>query len=121
MSKVTITLEVTYEQLFKIAEVLQTTTPRVVTEQAQLQPVVVPPAPKPGGKTAPKLPAFGRTQAQIDSYIEYEKARVASLDEKAEEKLMKKQQQELAEQEVIKITEVVIYQQPAMPAKFWNL
>ena len=145
MSKITITLELTTEELLKVAKVLNTS-PEVDTEpsaakqsvevQTPTQTVTVAPehskplvpnAPKPGGKKAAKMPAFGRSQDQVNSFIEQEKARVAKLDEAT---LLKQQrEEEKAAREAIetaaanKVLEEVTAK-PAtapMPPKLWSL
>lgn len=140
MNKVTITLEVTYEQLSKIATVLN-------SDQSNNKPLkaieghipttptvkpVVPPAPKPGGKVAAKMPSFGRTQAQINDFIEHESSRVAALDEKEELRRQRAEEKAAAEAaahheaakakaEIAEINEALATDKAPMPPKLWNM
>jgi len=64
-------------------------------------------APAPGGKTKPKMPAFGRSQGQVDTYVKAQSERAEVIDEEAEireqrrqERLAKKAERE--EEERIK-------------------
>ena len=145
MSKITITLELTTEELLKVAKVLNTspeahTEPSAAKQSVEVQTPtqtvtvapghskpLVPNAPKPGGKKAARLPAFGRSQEQIDEFINHEQSRVAKLDEAA---LLKQQrEEEKAAREAIetaaanKVLEEVTAKPAAapMPPKLWSL
>ena len=135
MRKINITLEVTPLELEQIATILnKECEPTKTTIQSTCTTTpVVPPSPKPGGKKSAKMPSFGRTQAQINEFIEHESERVAKLDEKealkqqrAEEKAAR-ESAETAEankalDEVAAIKqEAAITKSAGMPTKLWNL
>ena len=145
MSKITITLELTTEELLEVAKVLNTSseahkglseaekatevqTP-VVTVNVAPEPSkpLVPNAPKPGGKKAAKMPAFGRSQEQVNEFINHEHSRVAKLDEaallkqqRAEEKAAREAAETKAANKVLEEAAESPTTTP-MPAKLWSL
>ena len=125
MSKVTITLELTYPQVTAVMALLNTPSPESPTEpvandlpsEVQCTDKNVPDlsealtdtrkfksmdgiklnvntkvTPTAGKKT--KMPSFGRSQTQVDTYTESEANRVEALDEEAELKAMRKEERE---------------------------
>ena len=151
MEKITITLEVTPQQLVAIATLINGlpelhTEPTSPSKPKQIQTpakpafkptepskVVTAPAPKPGGKVAPKMPGFGRTQTQVNEFLKKEHERVDKLDEKAQ--LAQQRAEEKSAREAIDLAEANKAKEEleaiksanltpttsAMPTKLWNL
>ena len=142
---ITITLEVTPAEMLQIAKVLDTsppshegfshtdqvkevqTPPKPISKAPEPSKPLVPNAPKPGGKKAARMPAFGRSQEQINEFINHEQSRVAKLDESAllrQQREEEKAAQEAAEEEVARKAMKAINATPEvkpMPAKLWSL
>ena len=143
MRKIQITLEVTETELLRIANILNgapaftaTTTsnekPKEISSPAKpaikpsapAEKPVVKPAPKPGGKKAAKMPSFGRSQAQINDFLEHESKRVEAIDEKEAERQQRAEEKAAREAEELaevnkakKVTET----KTEMPKKFWEI
>ena len=144
MSKITITLELTTNELLEVAKVLsvspeshtslsgpnlckEVTLPtKAVSVAPEASKPSVPPAPKPGGKKAAKLPAFGRSQEQIDAFIQHEESRIAKLDEEALLKQQRAEEKAAREKEAAKEIETVKNSltpktSAPMPSKLWGM
>lgn len=116
MNKVTITLELTPQEVITVMNAISISPsaphttpsePKLVKEvQSPAKPITVPvEAPKVptatakiGGKKGPTMPRFGRTQEQINAYVEAEASRVEALDEEAELKAQRKADKEASEE-----------------------
>ena len=94
MDKVTLTLELTYKEAADVLALLNSST--TANNQPEPKPVVTP-LPKPGGRKGVKMPAFGRSQDQIDAQAADQIAKVTEQDAKAEAKAAKKEEQALNE------------------------
>jgi hypothetical protein len=144
MQKVTLTLELTYDEAEKVLALLNmpseahnSLSANVLPKQVEVPaPTATKPqrAPKAGGKKGPKMPAFGRTIAQVDSFIENERTRVTKLDEEAELKAQRAEEKAARDgvktEEAEKITDEVKAIKDAnisktststMPKKLWQL
>ena len=125
MNKVTITLELTPQEVITVMNAISISPsePKLVKEVQSPTKTVTVPAESPtvptatakvGGKKGPTMPRFGRTQAQIDAYAESEASRVEALDEEAELKAQRKADKEASEEvkqaevDAIKAAEITV-------------
>jgi hypothetical protein len=101
-----ISLEVTPQQLLQIAELLNNS-PESISEPSEQKLSKEDPLPTKEVKEAPKatkspgkivaMPSFGRTQEQIEAYINSEEARLSEAEAEAAEKKTRKAEKEAAE------------------------
>lgn len=136
-----ITLKVTTVQLMAIAKILQDEQPPIAplvpigpSIESVLAKISTSSTRKKGGKQGPKMASFGRTQEQVDAYVEAEANRTEELDEeaelkrqRAEERAAKKEEKdleevkEIAEVDAIKAKVSAIPETTALAFKPWTV